>query len=285
MANANFDRILICIPSLSRPEAITKKTLALVKNAGISYKIFVEPQETFLYKYYCGKDCIVTLPESGRGIGYSRNRMRDYAREKGYEFIFELDDDIDEFTRLDTNDKQESLRIMLSDYLTIMDQFPKCGGIRVNQYRFWLYTKKDMHKWIGYNFHLIWATFMRLSAVPPMSDDLTHFEDMAISLAMMRNGYFTLTYGLCGGKVQQNIGKGGCNCGNRKEIAQNAIPILQNEFPHILQKGSNSYFGVNIDVEYYEKLYNRHSIKIDTDEELIEYLSQNCLSTPPIGRQ
>lgn len=226
-----FERVLIGIPSLSRPTAIRNKTLALVKGAGIPFKIFVEPQEKFLYGFNCGKDNIVALPESGRGIGYSRNRMRDYAKSNGYDFIFELDDDIDGFERLDTQDKQEGLRLTVSDFIDAMDRFEKLGGIRMTQYRFWLYTKKEMYKWSAFNKHLIWASFMRLSALPPMSDEYRHFEDMAISLLLWRAGYFTLNYGLAGVKVMQNQGKGGCNIGNRKQIAEDSIVELRRSSP------------------------------------------------------
>ena len=270
-----FDRVLIGIPSLSRPTAILKKTFALVNGAGIPFKIFVEPQEEFLYKHYCGRGNVEVLPMSGQGIGYSRNRMRDYAKANGYEFIFELDDDIDWFERLDTNDKQESLRMCIEDFCAVMDRFSKCGGIRMTHYRFWIYTKKDMHKWDAFNKHLIWASFMRLSALPPMSDKYAHFEDMAISLLLWRAGYFTLNYGLAGVHVMQNQGKGGCNTGNRSKVAEDSIKEIQKEFPHAFQKDARSYFGVNIDVDYYMSAFHSHSIKCDSDDELEAYLAKN----------
>ena len=54
VSQSHFDRVLIAIPSLGRPMAILKKTFALVNGAGIPFKIFVEKQEEFLYKHYCG---------------------------------------------------------------------------------------------------------------------------------------------------------------------------------------------------------------------------------------
>ncbi len=275
VSQSHFDRVLIAIPSLGRPMAILKKTFALVNGAGIPFKIFVEKQEEFLYKHYCGYKNVEILPESGQGIGYSRNRMRDYAKANGYEFIFELDDDIDWFERLDTNDKQESLRMCVTDFVDAMDRFPKCGGIRMTHYRFWIYTKKDMQKWDAFNKHLIWASFMRLSALPPMSDKYTHFEDMAISLLLWREGYFTLNYGLAGVHVMQNQGKGGCNMGNRTKMAEEAIVEIKKEFPKAFQKDAKSYFGVNIDVDFYMKAYHCHSIKCKSDDELEDYLVRN----------
>lgn len=270
-----FSRVLIAIPSLGRPQAILKKTFALVNGAGIPFKVFVEPQEAFHYRYFCGKDNVIVLPLSGMGIGYSRNRMREYAKAHDYEFIYEIDDDVEELVRLDSNDKQKSLRLCICDFVTAMDRFAKLGGIRVLQYRFWLYTKKDIHKWVEFNHHLIWASFMRTSAIVPMSDKFTHFEDMATSILLMRNGFFTLTYGLAGGKVLQNQGKGGCQIGDRQQSAINSIIELQKEFPHIYQTASKSYFGVNINVDYYDRLYQRHTIRINSDDELQEYLACN----------
>ena len=267
------EKVLIAIPSLSRPEEIGKKTLAFVANSGIPYKVFVEPQEAFLYKYYCGKENVVKLAESGRGIGYSRNSMRKYAREHGYEYIFELDDDIQEFARIDATDKTQALLHTIKDMVSAMKEYPKLAGVRFTQYRFWLYSKKDMHKWTHINKPLQGVAFMRLSAIPEMSDYYTHFEDTAISLLMWQNGYFTLNYGMSGLNVLQNQGKGGCNSGDRRQSAKNSIEEIQKVLPHVFETTGNSYFGVEMDIEYYLNKY--HSAPVNcNDDKLHMYLKQ-----------
>ena len=267
----DYSKVFIGIPSLSRPQPIMTKTLDLVMNCGIDFKIFVEPHEAFLYKYYCGKENVVKLECKGKGIGYSRNSMRKYAISKGYKYIFELDDDIKEFARLETTDKRNALLLTIDDMITAMEEYPKLAGIRFTQYRFWLYSKKNMSKWTHINAPLQGVAFMRLSAIPQMSDNITHFEDTTISLLMWQNGYFTLNYGYSGLNVLQNQGKGGCNAGDRRQSAKSSIVEIKKSLPEVFEEVSNSYFGVEMNIDYYKDKYHYTAVNC-SDKELHEQL-------------
>ena len=270
---SHFDGLFIGIPSLSRPTAIQKKTLALVKDAGIPYKIFVEPQEAFLYGYYCGKDNVFVLNDSHRGIGYSRQSMMDYARSHGFKYIMELDDDVDSFERIDNSDKFQSFIMTISDCYNAMERYERLGGIRFALYRFWLYTKKDMYKWNDYNCLLMGNAFLRVSALKEKDSlaDIPHYEDTINSLHILQNGYFTLNYGLSGLRVLFNQGAGGCNSGERQELCLKAVDVIRKEFPRTLTK-ENKTWGVDVDVKYYLEMYGRQPIKCRDDEELDAFL-------------
>lgn len=259
-------RVIVCIPSLSRPTEICKKTLAFVKDCGLPYKVFVEPQEYFLYKYNCGKGNVVKLPDSGRGIGYSRNRMRDYARENGFEFIFELDDDVSEFARIDTADKKDAFLLTVEDCINAMDEYEKLVGIRFTQYRYWIYSKKKMHKWTHLNKPLQGVAFMRLSTLPAMSDNYSHFEDTAVSLLSWEQGLFTLNYGLSGLNVSQNQGKGGCNIGDRGQSAKYSIAEIKKALPYVYETTGSSYFGVEMNIDYYNEKYHAMPVNCEDDQ-------------------
>ena len=276
---SRFDGLMIGIPSLSRPTAILKKTLALIKDSGIPYKIFVEPQEEFLYRYYCGKDSVVTLADAHRGIGFSRQTMMDYARANGYKYIMEMDDDVDAFERIDNNDKFESFMMTVRDCYEAMEKYPKLGGIRFALYRFWLYTKKDMYKWNDFNCLLMGNAFLRVAALKETDSlaDIPHYEDTINSLHILQNGFFTLNYGLSGLKVLFNQGAGGCNSGERQELCLKAIDVIKKEFPHTLTK-ENKTWGVDVDVKYYLEQYGRTPIKCRNDEELDKWLQSRSMA-------
>lgn len=266
-----YNGLLIGIPSLSRPQAILKKTLSIVKDAGIDFRIFVEPQEYFLYRYYCGKDNVVKLQEAHKGIGYSRQSMLEYVKKHGYKYLLELDDDIDDFVRIDCEDKKEAFLRTVTDLYQAMEKYEMLGGIRCSVYRFWLYTKKELYKWSHYNQLLLNPMFLRVSAFKDTDSiaDIPHFEDTILSLFIMRNGYYTLNYGLTGVKFGFNQGSGGCNSGNRKELCQDAIKVIKKEFPETLVK-PNSTWDVDVDVSYYLDKYGKTTLKCKTDEELEE---------------
>lgn len=263
----------IGIPSLSRPEYITTKTMKWLKDCGIPFKIFVEPQERFLYKQYNG-DCIVELPESGQGLMYSLNYIRQYASILGYKYLFQLDDDVDGFVRTDVDEKD----FLNAFYKTIDDcrqsfiQYPNLGGIRFTQYRFWVYSKKNMHKWTHLNRPLQGICMLRLAAVPQINPKMKEFTDTLTSLYIWKNGYVTLNYGLSGLKVVQNANKGGCQTQDRASYAEETIKLLKKDFPKVTQKEGSSWFKIDVDISHYMDQY-RYAVVNGDDDKLLNKLS------------
>lgn len=268
--NKFYTKVLVAIPSLSRPEYITKKTMSWAKKIPFDLKIFVEPQEKFLYKQYNG-NCIVSLPESRKGLMYSLNFIRNYALENGYEYVFQLDDDVDGFERIDSTDKVQNFIKTAEDCFEAMESYPKLGGIRFTQYRFWVYSKKEIHKWTHFNRPLQGIAFIRLESVPQINPEMREFTDTVTSLYIWRNGFFTLNYGLSGLSVVQNANKGGCQVYDRKEDALKTIQLLQKDFPQIIEKESKSWFGVDVDIDFYMKKYEYSPLNFD-DQNLHNFL-------------
>lgn len=249
-------KLFIGIPSLSRPEYITKKTMGWLKETNIPFKIFVEPHERILYRYWNGNN-IETLPASGQGLMYSLNYIRSYAKASGYEYLFQLDDDITSFHRTDVSDNKplEAFEKTAHECIEAMERFPRLGGIRFTQYRFWLYSKKNMHKWTHYNPLMQGVCVIRLKAVPQLNKRLSEFTDTVTTLYIWKNGYFTLNYGLSGLNVVQNANQGGCQTQDRKKLALETIEELKNDFPLVTQKKSSNWFGVDVDASHYIKQY------------------------------
>lgn len=63
----------------------------------IPYIVAVEPQEYDLYCEYIDASKVLRLGGNGLGLGYSLSQLKSYAQEKGFEYIFKIDDDIRAF--------------------------------------------------------------------------------------------------------------------------------------------------------------------------------------------
>lgn len=267
-----FKNTFIGIPSLSRPEYITKKTMSWAKHLP-NVKIFVEPQEKFLYKHYNG-NAVEVLPESKRGLMYSLNYIRKYAKDHGFKYLFQLDDDVDGFARMETEEPLEAFHQTIEDCYNAMEMFPSIGGIRFTQYRYWLYSKKNIHKWTHLNRPLQGIAIIRLDAIDEINPEMREFTDTVTSLYIWKKGYHTLNYGLSGLKVVQNANNGGCQVYDRKNDALNTIRLLKEDFPEVKEKPGSSWFGVDVDISYYMDKFSYTSLNIE-DEILQNYLT-NC---------
>lgn len=252
-----FDSVFIGVPSKGRPQAIVSRTLDLLSGyENASFKIFVEPQESFLYKYYCGKENVVVLPKNDQGVMYAYQYMRQYARGRDYKYIFQIDDDVKRFVRVDTDDKHEQMDLTIQDIIEYMNENASCGGVRFTQYRYWLFTKKKLKKWTHLNPLLQGVCILRLSALREIDNRMAEFTDTVTTMYLWEDNYYTLNYGLSGLDVLQNINKGGCQMLDRKQMSLTTIELMKKDFPEVKQKSSTSYWGIDIDCSYYlDKLY------------------------------
>tara|TARA_R110002050_G_scaffold12524_5_gene41051 strand:- start:3185 stop:4015 length:831 start_codon:yes stop_codon:yes gene_type:complete len=88
----------IYIPSKSRFDSrLTSKAL---EKLNIPYKIVIEKEEFNDYAKHIDKDKILVLPLSSQGLVYSRNWIREHSIELGYKRHWQLDDNIQDFYRL-----------------------------------------------------------------------------------------------------------------------------------------------------------------------------------------
>ena len=82
---------MICfIPSKGRPKT---KTFNLFKEVGIEVVHFIEPSEMCIYEV----PNKVSILKDNQGIGYVRNFMLNFAKEKKYEWVLICDDDVTSF--------------------------------------------------------------------------------------------------------------------------------------------------------------------------------------------
>lgn len=90
-------RYPIFIPSKSRHDKCL--TARFLKRDGIPFRIIVEPQETASYAGEFGRENLITLPFSNRGLVSALNWLWDSENVKGHERYWYMDDNIRGFWR------------------------------------------------------------------------------------------------------------------------------------------------------------------------------------------
>lgn len=83
--------MICCIPTKGRPAT---KTHRLFEAAGIPCYHFVEPQELALYG---SLKSVVSVEQNDMGVSFVRNKILDWANERGHEWIIICDDDVTSF--------------------------------------------------------------------------------------------------------------------------------------------------------------------------------------------
>lgn len=91
-------RYPVYIPSKGRPD--NQKTARAFEADGVPFRIVVEPSEVEAYSETWGAERVLSLPEDGRGLVYSRNWIKDHSVSEGHERHWQFDDDIRRFMRL-----------------------------------------------------------------------------------------------------------------------------------------------------------------------------------------
>lgn len=96
MTDRMMPKYPIYIPSKGRAGvALTPK---MFDACGVPYRIVVEPSQTEAYAAW--GDRVLVLPENDQGLVYSRNWIKDHAREEGHERHWQFDDDVQYMARV-----------------------------------------------------------------------------------------------------------------------------------------------------------------------------------------
>jgi hypothetical protein len=108
----------VFIPSKGRHES--RYTIRAFEKIGVSYRVFIEPQEYDLYATVVNPENIVVLPHHDQGLVVTRNYIWDYAVSLGVSYFWTFDDNIIEFYRLNRN-----LKYRMGDgtFLNVIEDF------------------------------------------------------------------------------------------------------------------------------------------------------------------
>jgi hypothetical protein len=137
------------IPSKGRSDVML--THKLLKSYGIDPIIVVEPQEFETYSKNLQGVEIIQLDKNNMGIVYARNWIKEYNKNIGYEYHWQLDDDFKSF-KYKVNSKKSKISsyhvFSFLEELTIM--FPNIGlsGFIHDAFAFARKTKFELNKQI-----------------------------------------------------------------------------------------------------------------------------------------
>jgi len=87
---------------------------------GVSYTVVVEPQERDQYVKAIGADRLLVTPHRDKGLTVTRNWIWDYARDLGAPRFWTMDDNLQQFYRLNNNTK---IKIQTGSFLCAMEDF------------------------------------------------------------------------------------------------------------------------------------------------------------------
>ena len=139
---------IIIIPSKGRPyKQKTVRWLLECKLVNHDWKVLVEPNELLYYKQTVGEDNCLVLRKNNMGLGYSLNFGNEYAKDKGYEYQFHLDDDINGFldSRVKMKYRVEVFEDIDKNIQKYFDEEPELGLIRFISARgYYFYKNKNL---------------------------------------------------------------------------------------------------------------------------------------------
>lgn len=97
----DFNDVKIFIPSKGRPNK--QKTYHILKELGLKPILVIEPQDEDDYSFFDYE--YILLPENDKGISFSRNYIMEYSRKNHFDYIVQIDDDVNSFYRKNSDGK------------------------------------------------------------------------------------------------------------------------------------------------------------------------------------
>jgi hypothetical protein len=169
---------MICfIPTKGR---YNTKTYKLFQEVGIQFKHFVEPDELDLYQV----PNKISILENGKGIGYVRNFMLNYARLNNYDWVLFCDDDVTSFGIYNGKTIKQDASIWFS----ILEKAKKMPFelIGIN------YTQHAWHEKTSYSINKKFAEVCVLINIPKIKwnyrSEFNLKEDRDFALQTIKNG-------------------------------------------------------------------------------------------------
>ena len=208
---------------LSKGRAGAAKSMDNFEEAGLNPTVFVEAEEEQAYREHYKN--VVVIPESGRGVTYVRNYIKQYSIEQGDPWHWQVDDNILDFRiRLDNKNVKHSCRNILAMAEYITDQYENIGISGLTHTAF-AFAKKNH---VSINRQTYSCVLVNNSIPIKWTPDLP--EDTDYSLQVLTRGLCTLSFDkLLIGKEVTKEGNGGND--NSHEWRLERAKRLQKKWP------------------------------------------------------
>jgi hypothetical protein len=225
-------KVVSVIPSKGRPDGLSSRTLSWLCMSKHDWFVFVEPQEYEEYLRVVPRDQLVKIDDSDRGLGYVKNFIQNWLKDKDYDLVFKLDDDIitwhDRGSRKSPERCAQAFDKAIADAAAAFTKYPDVAAVSY-PYRNELY---ELQKWAALNARLQTAYLVRKDYFVGHKNVST-FEDFYNYIYIRSKNKLILRYGLLG--ISTDVGRtaGGLQSPSfsRRQMAEAEVPILRELYP------------------------------------------------------
>lgn len=250
-----MSKILVCCPSKGRYSSIMRHTCRFLMHESFKYDwfVFVEPQDFDKYSKVLPSERLINVKQNDKGLFHAKKTMKIFAEKNGYDYIFKIDDDVNNIripeligskgkntglTKEEILSKRvNQLNNMLSDSLEMFDLLGDgVKGVTVmygHQYNNYTGEKwLRLNNWLQSNY-IVHKDFFAIDE----HKNIKCFEDLITHYYILKQGYFTIKYGLTALDVM-DVGKneGGLQLFDRKSQAMNDKKEIEDLYPDISWK-------------------------------------------------
>jgi len=242
------------IPSKGRP--YKQKTVGWLKQCKLvnhDWKVIVEPNELMYYRQSVGAENCIVLHKNNMGLGYALAFGNNYAKLRGYEYQFHLDDDVNGFldVRVKLKHRVEVFEDIDKNIQKYFDKESKLGLIRFISARgFYFYKNKDMD-FIMKN-QGGWGVLITRVDSFYVDENWYAYQDTLLQLHLWKNGYYTKTYGRAGINVNVYSNAGGMQMRDRRKDSEDTVKYVQKEYPEVKLVEAKNSLGYDIDISKYK---------------------------------
>lgn len=227
-------KVLIAIPSKRRAAQFfgTQGSFRVIAPLHLDWRLFLEPSDAPAYHAQAPEGLqlpVVLLPLENQGLGYALIRVKQYALDNGYDYVFKMDDDVFNWAMPSRSqrvaDGPKAFSIVYARCLEILVQYPALSAIGF-RYSFEMYT---MDEELQPAKRLQTCYLIKPEHWHPRPE-ISTFEDFYTTAKLKAAGLLYVRYCLTGfscPKVGSN--QGGCQSFDRAAQAERELSIFQAE--------------------------------------------------------
>lgn len=234
----------IYIPSKGRAKKCS--TAVILANEGIPFKLVVEKDDAPHYQERFGASWVIVLPKSSQGIGYAREFINTYSRQKKEPFHWQLDDDIRSFeVRTGKRNVKTAAALVLAEAEKRIDGFENIGLVGLRHSVFAWSTKKQI------SFNIPCCSCFLVNNKTPAGFNTAIIEDIDFTMQVLFAGFCTLVFNRLL-FTPEPVGKteGGNQASGHyskyTELARNTQRAWPNMFKMTQKKGETRLVGLGV---------------------------------------
>lgn len=185
----------IYIPTKGRHDS--RMTIRTFDTIGVPYTIFVEEQEYDLYARHVAPQRIHVLPHRDKGLTVTRNYIWDFAAERGVEWFWTFDDNIDGLYRFNHN-----LKTPCADgtILAVVEDFAsRYDNLAITGLNYFMFVKRKyvippyiLNTRIYSN--MLIRTFATDESGKPFRNVTFYNDDTDLCLRVLKDGWCTVLF-------------------------------------------------------------------------------------------